>query len=491
MRKLIRWGVLVALITWGAILVFAQEDNTACAHNPEDPCEGTPTYYHDIQPILAANCLGCHTAGGIGPVSFEDPEVVSFGAMTIRESVISGEMPPWMPGDESPAMLEDRSLTDEQIQMISDWALAGAPLGDPAEAETLAPVPTSQLRTDLLLEMPEYTPDPTLLDDYRCFVLETGLDEDRFITGYTVEPGNAANVHHVLLFQVDNTLREAALALDAEDAPPGYSCFGGAQLTGGLAGGFSNGLAAVRSGAALISEGGSFLNTIGTWTPGQTDIIFPEGTGVRLDGDSFVVMQVHYYLGEDPGPDQTRVRLQFAPEDDTILPLSAITLLAPVEIPCPEDNISELCERDAALANAAEQDGARAYRRVNGLLGLCRQTLNDYARQDAASAASTCDYTLQEDALAVGAAAHMHELGTDFRITRNPDTDAQTLLHIPEWDFHWQGTYRYAEPILLRAGDVIRIECAWDNSQGDRYIVWGESTTDEMCLGGVTLRPVE
>jgi hypothetical protein len=69
-----------------------------------------------------------------------------------------------------------------------------------------------------------------------------------------------------------------------------------------------------------------------------------------------------------------------------------------------------------------------------------------------------------------------------------------TLLHIPHWSFHWQDVYTLQKPIRVPAGTVVRVSCRFDNSgrrqpvidgkqQPPRYVVWGEGTTDEMCLG--------
>jgi hypothetical protein len=69
--------------------------------------------------------------------------------------------------------------------------------------------------------------------------------------------------------------------------------------------------------------------------------------------------------------------------------------------------------------------------------------------------------------------------------------EVQILLDIPAWDFHWQGSYLYETPIPVRAGDAVRISCVWDNTQETppRYILWGEGTQDEMCLGALLLKP--
>ena len=66
------------------------------------------------------------------------------------------------------------------------------------------------------------------------------------------------------------------------------------------------------------------------------------------------------------------------------------------------------------------------------------------------------------------------------------------MLDIPLWNFDDQGAKRI-EPLHLDAGDTLRVTChhtqelrdllpAFDGTQ-EKYIVWGEGTTDEMCLG--------
>ena len=89
----------------------------------------------------------------------------------------------------------------------------------------------------------------------------------------------------------------------------------------------------------------------------------------------------------------------------------------------------------------------------------------------------------------------MHYLGKNIKVVINPDNPEKrkVLLEIPRWDFHWQGFYWLKEPITVNPGDTVRVSCSFDNSQKNqpylngeqqkpRYIVWGESTGEEMCL---------
>jgi len=89
-----------------------------------------------------------------------------------------------------------------------------------------------------------------------------------------------------------------------------------------------------------------------------------------------------------------------------------------------------------------------------------------------------------------GVAGHMHLRGVDIKI----ELDGKTLLHIPHWSFHWQDAYYLDQPVDASPGDTLRVTCAFDNSPSHqpivdgkplqpRYVLWGEGTTDEMCLG--------
>jgi hypothetical protein len=110
-----------------------------------------------------------------------------------------------------------------------------------------------------------------------------------------------------------------------------------------------------------------------------------------------------------------------------------------------------------------------------------------------ASNTTTCTRNINKPMTILGAAGHMHLLGRQLRIEANPGTpEARTLLDIPIWDFDNQGT-KPIDPVHLDRFDKVRITCKhvqWLRDvlpafEGipDKYVVWAEGTTDEMCLG--------
>ena len=89
---------------------------------------------------------------------------------------------------------------------------------------------------------------------------------------------------------------------------------------------------------------------------------------------------------------------------------------------------------------------------------------------------------------------HMHTMGKSFRMTLNPGTPGETvLLDIPVWNFDWQLNYQPVDPVPVKRGDTIRIECSWDRSlrydPEPRYLVFAEGTEDEMCFSTYTVLP--
>src|SRR5206468_3475990 len=87
-----------------------------------------------------------------------------------------------------------------------------------------------------------------------------------------------------------------------------------------------------------------------------------------------------------------------------------------------------------------------------------------------------------------------HWLGRDFALTAVLPDEAGTrvpLIKIDRWNFNWQGTYAFVEPVLLPKGAWFEMEAHFDNSAANpfnqssppRDVSWGNQTNDEMCIG--------
>ena len=95
---------------------------------------------------------------------------------------------------------------------------------------------------------------------------------------------------------------------------------------------------------------------------------------------------------------------------------------------------------------------------------------------------------------------HMHYLGREVEAYAElPDGTQEPLIRIDDWDFRWQDTYVYREPIKLPAGTRIEALFRFDNSAENPFnpsepparVKEGWQTTDEMCLFYFTVVPEE
>ncbi|WP_243060775.1 hypothetical protein [Nocardioides sp. SR21] len=322
----------------------------------------------------------------------------------------------------------------------------------------------------------EYTPSaPTGVgtDDYRCFLLDPELDKDVFLTGNQVLPGNPQVVHHVILFRVDPEQVAEAEALDGETKDPGWTCFGGT----GLKGEFAN-----------VDD----ANWLAAWAPGGDETMTRDGYGTPLRAGSQIVMQVHYNLLKGAAPDVSSTQLRWMSADSDLIPLHTYQLPAPVELPCrPDHSSSPLCNRWNAEADIRERFGED--QNTHNLLHLlCDSPIE-------AVQTTSCVRNVSRGMTILGVAGHMHLLGRKISIETNPGTpEARTVLDVPIWDFDNQGSTPLKQPLHLDAGDTVKVTCthvqwlrdvlpAFEEHREDRYILWAEGSTDEMCLGTLSV----
>src|SRR5207244_5955639 len=109
----------------------------------------------DVEPILKRRCVGCHTAGGFGPMSLATYDDARTWSRSIREEVLERRMPPWPAARGFGDFVNDRSLTPLEIELLTAWADGAAPLGPPVSAGAREATSAIQTRlSDLVLRVP-------------------------------------------------------------------------------------------------------------------------------------------------------------------------------------------------------------------------------------------------------------------------------------------------------------------------------------------------
>jgi len=166
------------------------------------------TYTNEVADIINNNCVVCHRAGGIGPMSFETYEQVRPWAPLIQMRVANREMPPYAydHGIGIQDLQGDWRLSQNDIDTVVAWVNAGAQYGDP---DRVVQSPTMRDPEAWNFEGDFGAPDaiiPSVAIDipangndlWHKHNVPTGLSEDRCIKAVQVKPRGSAKsvVHH-------------------------------------------------------------------------------------------------------------------------------------------------------------------------------------------------------------------------------------------------------------------------------------------------------
>lgn len=315
-----------------------------------------------------------------------------------------------------------------------------------------------------------YTPHaaPGTTDDYHCTLVNPHLTHDAYIISSQFIPGSSED-HHAALFLVPPS---SAASVEADNkGGKGWTCFGGPL-----------------PGTALTGLAADPLLTF--WAPGAGVDNFPKGTGVPLKAGSLVIMQVHYNLLVGNKPVKNELVLRTVPSTTPLLPLSLNLMLAPPNIPCPTGVTGPLCNRTAELANVGQRFSQTAVEEVDGIEAICGYNPADPPQGDDA----TCTQPIANTGYIVRVYAHMHLLGVAFKMVLNPGTPkAQTILDVPDYDFHDQKSYNLSTPVPVTRGEPVQVTCTYDPTLAEQlpilrkvpphFVTWGDGSTDEMCIG--------
>jgi peroxiredoxin len=413
---------------------------------------GTVTYYREVLPILQNNCQSCHRPGEVGPFSLMSYRQAVNWADDIKTYTRNRQMPPWKPVD-SPGFHNERGLSDKDISTLAAWVDGGTPAGDAKDAPPPRTFPQGwQLGTpDLVLTVAEeFTLGPSGRDLFRCFVLPTNLTEDKFVTAIEVRPTNPRIVHHTLQFidtagegrKLERLARDKKPAVSDKDHPKESQFDRGPGYT-------------VAMGVGFVPKGG-----LSGWAPGQMPRYLPAGTGYLLPKESDVVVQVHFHRNGRVEKERTQIGLYFAKK-----PIGKVY-------------------QGSVLAGGS------------GGVGPLRLFFSIPAGNKHFEL--TGDAWATEDFTLYSIMPHMHLLGKSIKVTMTPPAgNPTTLVAINDWDYNWQETYWFKEPVRVKAGSKFQVEAIYDNSSDNpnnpfdppQRVTYGEQTTNEMCfvfLGGVS-----
>ena len=330
-------------------------------------------------------------------------------------------------------------------------------------------------------------------DDYHCTLVNPHVTKNSFIVSAHFYP-NSIEVHHAILFLIPPALASTALADD--HGGKGWTCFGESALPNSIPKQSTTAAPVNKTAAVTGARGGRHFqaqisNTpwLTAWAPGHGAAYMPKGTGVQLPAGSLVVMQIHYNLLRGDKPVQAKLTLHTVPASTPLQPLHPDLLVAPPDVPCPAGVTGPLCNRTAELANIGQRFGASAITFDNIIEQACGRNPSDPPEGDS----TTCVWPVGADQTILQVTAHMHLTGVAMQVVYDPGTPkAQTLLNVPNYDFNDQKTYSLAHPVVTHPGDTVGVTCTYDPTLAQElpqlrklpphFIVWGDGSSDEMCL---------
>jgi len=179
------------------------------------------------------------------------------------------------------------------------------------------------------------------------------------------------------------------------------------------------------------------------YAPGSEPDRWPDGMAKLVPAGSDLVFQMHYTTNGHAASDQTGIGLVFAKQT-------------------PKQRVLTLQLTNHSFVIPPRTDDYRV--EVSG--------------------------TLPNDATLLSFFPHMHLRGKRFEYNiLHTDGTVETLLRV-NYHFHWQMSYRLAEPRFLKAGTWLQAVAWYDNSDENihnpdpnKAVTWGGQTYEEMMVG--------
>ena len=394
------------------------------------------TFSKDVAPILQVKCQECHQPNSIAPMSLITFEQARPWARSIRERVITRQMPPWHI-DQSVGVQKfknDMSLSDDQVNTIVRWVDGGALQGDPKDLPPPKPLVTDNewqgVRDgygppDLVVRSPEYTMAARHQDVWYRPMSDIPITEPRWAKMVEIRPTNLKGrkiLHHSIAYLVLNNDPDA--------------------VNTGTASGRNTG----DDPADLVNRRPQLME----WAIGKGYDLFRPGTGKLIVPGEKISWDQHIHAAGEEITAGSEVAVWFYKK--------------------------------------GEEPKKRSY--LIGFTGIRGgpQSLdippNSFAQTEGFTA-------LQENTLIENFQPHFHLRGKSMQVEAIlPDGSSQIISYVGKFNFNWMTNYIYDDDAapLLPKGTVILVSAWYDNTRAnkdnpdpDQWVGYGDRTVDEMA----------
>ena len=414
-------------LTFGLFSVAAIAADTANVATPV-------TFTKDVAPILQERCQECHRKGSIAPMSLLTYEETRPWAKSIRQRVVTRQMPPWHI-DKNVGVQKfknDMSLTDDQVATIVRWVDSGAPQGDPKDM----PAPkqflsasewkaTKELgQPDLIIKSEPYTMAAHHQDVWWRPMSNVPITEPRWVRAVEMRTGTDAGrriTHHAVAYLV-------------QDDPAGLA----------------NG-----SGDSDLASRAQLME----WAIGKGYDMYRPDSGKLLLPGSQISWDVHIHAVGEEIRDNVEMGIWLYPKGQ-------------------EPKYRTYLTGFQALRGFENSAGSRV--RTGRNIDLPPNTIT-----------TTDNFTvLKQPAILENFQPHMHLRGKAMAVEAIlPDGTVQQVSYVDHFNFNWMTNYIYADdaaPVYPK-GTMIHVTAWYDNTTAnpnnpdpDQWVGFGDRTVDEM-----------
>jgi hypothetical protein len=419
---------------WAAGLIIGTAAIAAEAGPPS-----SVTFNMNVLPILQDKCQTCHRPGQVAPMSLVTYQDARPWAKAIKTAVQTRKMPPWNADSTYGQFLNDRSLSQSQIDTLVAWADSGAAEGNAADAPPPKTWPSGgwEVQPDIVIDSPDFdVPTSGVIDWMWVPIAGAMFTKDTWITSIQFQPLDYAVVHHIGIAFVPHTpdVNYSEPIWERVQRDANLITIPGQKQSGANA--------VVRD-----AIGGGFQDT---YVPGHTISDYRPFHAARfMPASTDVYLNLHYTPNGKPIRTHVRVGFTVAKEP----PKRQVVMVS--------------------VGGPTDRDHFRI------------------PANDADYAAPPGEAIFARDLEVFSLMPHMHVRGKSMTFTLTyPDGKSETVLNVPRYDFNWQ--LQYDTAIKVPKGSKLRVDAHYDNSAGNRYnpdpnhdVFYGEQTWEEMESGYV------
>ena len=395
------------------------------------------TFNKDVSPILQKHCQTCHRPGSVAPMSFVSYNEARPWAKAMKTAVAARKMPPWFADPRYGHFLNDRSLSQGEIDTIAKWADTGAAEGDRKDAPASLRWPEGwQIQPDIVVDGPTYdVPAKAAKNvvEWVSVTVPSGFKEDTWITSVQIKPAEPAVAHHICLGFNPHTPDIKYFEPIWQDKPRD-----------------EEGSAIPEAGATFgpATPGGRFRSMAeDCYLPGNPAADYRDFKAAKLvRAGSDITLNLHYTPNGKAVTDHVQIGFTVAKEPPSrkYVSLSTSAPTSPKAFAIPP--------------NAANWQSPPA------------------------------EVTFAQDCELVYMMPHMHVRGKDMTYTLiYPDGRKEVVLSVPNYDFNWQLGYNTS--VKIPKGTKLHVDAHYDNSANNKWnpnpnktVYYGEMTWEEMMF---------